>query len=296
MKTRFFCVAVEGATTDGRVIEASWIKEMADNYNPTTYGARVNMEHIRGYSPEPPFNSYGDVLALEAREIELTVNGKAEKKLALFAQIDANDQLVGINKKGQKLYTSIEVNPNFAGKGQAYLMGVAVTDSPASLGTEMLQFAAQATVNPFAARKQHADNLFTATGEPVAIEFDDAAAGGTPAAGQAFSFDTIMAAAAKHFGLGKSEVPAEPVAGASPAAGAGAEKAIDMAAGFAALGEGLTKFAEQSARDRTTDRADFDQLASDVRGLKADLSSTPSQNHAARPAATGDAGGVATDC
>lgn len=294
MKTRFFCVAVEGATTDGRVIEASWIREMAANYNPSTYGARVNMEHIRGYSPEPPFNSYGDVLALEAREIELTVNGKAEKKLALFAQIDANDQLVAINKKGQKLYTSIEVNPNFAGKGQAYLMGVAVTDSPASLGTEMLQFAAQASVNPFAARKQHADNLFTATGDPVTLEFEDAAAAAA-AGGQAFSFDTIMAAAAKHFGLTPKteETPAAAASAAAPAAGG--DKA-DMAAGFAALGEGLTKFAEQAARDRAADRADFDQLASDVRALKADLSAAPNANHTARPDATGGAGDIVTDC
>ena len=47
-KSRFFRVAVEGATTDGRTIEANWLEEMAASYNPATYAARVNLEHIRG--------------------------------------------------------------------------------------------------------------------------------------------------------------------------------------------------------------------------------------------------------
>ena len=157
--SQFVCIAVAGATCDGRTIEANWIDEMAETYNPATYAARVNMEHIRGFSAEPPFNAYGDVKALEAREIELDIGGKKEKRRALFAQVEALDNLVAINAKGQKLYSSIEVNPNFAGTGKAYLQGLAVTDSPASLGTEMLTFAASlGDKNPLASRKQDKGN------------------------------------------------------------------------------------------------------------------------------------------
>ena len=42
---RIFC---EGATTDGRTIERAWIEQMAASYDPNTYGARLNCEHIRG--------------------------------------------------------------------------------------------------------------------------------------------------------------------------------------------------------------------------------------------------------
>ena len=38
-KSKFYRVAVAGATTDGRIIEASWIQQMAKNYNPNTYTA-----------------------------------------------------------------------------------------------------------------------------------------------------------------------------------------------------------------------------------------------------------------
>ncbi len=57
-------------------------------------------------------------------------------------------------KKGQKLFTSMEVSPKFAGYGKAYLVGLAATDNPASLGTEMLTFSASAAHNPLANRKR----------------------------------------------------------------------------------------------------------------------------------------------
>lgn len=59
-----------------------------------------------------------------------------------------------------------------AGSGQAYLFGLGVTDSPASLGTDVLAFAAgNPTANPFASRKQAPDNLFSEAVE-VEIEFE----------------------------------------------------------------------------------------------------------------------------
>ncbi|MBX9295718.1 GPO family capsid scaffolding protein [Chromobacterium vaccinii] len=158
-KAKKFRVATEGATTDGRNIERSWIEQMAANYNPKKYGARVNLEHFKGLLPDGPFKRYGDVLELSAENVE-------DGKLALFAVIDPTDDLVAMGKARQKVYTSIEVDPSFADTGEAYLVGLAVTDDPASLGCEMLEFSAKAKASPLAARKDKPENLFTA-----AIEF-----------------------------------------------------------------------------------------------------------------------------
>lgn len=168
-KSKFFRVAVEGATTDGRKIERSWIQQMAKNFDPQKYGARIWMEHIRGTLADSPFRAYGDVTAVKAEEV--TIDGN--KKLALFAQIEPTDDLIAMTKAKQKIYTSIEINDKFADTGEAYLVGLGVTDSPASLGTEVLSFAANnPTANPFAGRKTNPDHLFSAAVE-VNLEFEE---------------------------------------------------------------------------------------------------------------------------
>lgn len=159
MPSKFFRVATEGATTDGREIQRSWIEQMAKNFNREKYGARVWLEHMRGMLPESSFAALGDVLAVEARTVE-------DGKLALFAQIEALPALVAMNKAKQKIYTSIEVDPNFAKSGEAYLTGLAVTDSPASLGTEVLKFAAgNPDASPFKGKKHSEGALFSAAVE-----------------------------------------------------------------------------------------------------------------------------------
>lgn len=163
-KSKYFRVAVEGATVDGRTVDRVWIEEMAASYNPATYGARVNLEHMRGYTPDSTFRAYGDVLALKTEEIDID----SKKKLALLAQIDATPDLIAMTKARQKIYTSIEVQPKFADTGKAYLVGLAVTDSPASLGTEMLQFAAGlGDKSPLAGRKQQPGNHFSVAVETI---------------------------------------------------------------------------------------------------------------------------------
>ncbi|QNK67748.1 GPO family capsid scaffolding protein [Variovorax sp. PAMC26660] len=69
-KSKKFRVATEGATTDGRRIERSWIEQMAKNFDPNKYGARVWLEHYRGTVPESSFRAYGDVLSVESRPVE----------------------------------------------------------------------------------------------------------------------------------------------------------------------------------------------------------------------------------
>ena len=159
MPSKFFRVATEGATTDGREIQRSWIEQMAKNFNREKYGARVWLEHYRGTVPGGAFDALGDVISVEARTVE-------DGKLALFAQIEALPALVAMNKAKQKIYTSIEVDPNFAKTGEAYLTGLAVTDSPASLGTEVLKFAAgNPDASPFKGKKHSEGALFTAAVE-----------------------------------------------------------------------------------------------------------------------------------
>lgn len=139
MKSKFFRVAVSGSTVDGRVINPQWLKDAAELYDSELYAARIWPVHIRGATPGGDFKAQGDVIALEAREE--TINGK--KRTALYAQIKPLPSLIEMNKKGEKLYTSIEVLPDFDGTGKFYLGGLAVTDSPASIATERLSFAAK---------------------------------------------------------------------------------------------------------------------------------------------------------
>lgn len=172
-KARFFRVATEGATTDGRTIDRAWIDEMVATYKPETFSARVFVEHVRGINPEGPFGAYGDVLSLKADDVQLSVGGQTQTRRALYAEIEPLPNLLALIGDKQKLFTSIEVSPNFAGSGKAYFMGLAVTDNPTSLGTEMLQFCAgKGDTSPLAHRKQQPENIFTAA-EEVTFDFTE---------------------------------------------------------------------------------------------------------------------------
>jgi hypothetical protein len=294
-KTRFFRVAVEGATTDGRTIERQWLADAAATYNRETYAARVNMEHIRGITADKPFKSYGDVLSLKTEEVEIDLAGKKEKKLALFAELDVTDELVAINNDRQKLYTSIEISPNFANSGKAYLVGLAVTDSPASLGTEMLQFAAsQGDKNPLLARKQDPANLFTAAIEAELVIDEAPAANPDPtgvlASAKAF-FDRFISG-------GKQEQK-EPVVVVEPPV----TPELDGTA-MAAFGAIITQMATTVTELATSTKASIDKLTSDVKTVADKLEATPAivpgsnpQGFTQRPLATGgNVNAARTDC
>lgn len=161
-KSKWFVVATEGATTDGREIQGKWIEEMAESYDPkNTYGARINLDHIKFtlfFEDMPNAHCFGDVIALKTQKRE-------DGKLQLLAEIVPTESLIKLNQAGQKVYTSVEIDTNFADTGKAYLVGLAVTDNPASLGTEMLSF----SHNGLNSRKLKADNLFTAA---IETEFE----------------------------------------------------------------------------------------------------------------------------
>ena len=163
VKSKPVRICVEGATTDGRTVQRSWLTDIEKNYDPNVYGARINLEHL-GYEWMPRF---GDVESVHTAEI---TEGALKGKLALYATLLPTDELIQMNKKRQKVYTSVEIAPKFSDTGEAYLVGLAVTDSPASLGTQMLQFSQGGGESPFAGRKQSKDNVITLAEETV-IEF-----------------------------------------------------------------------------------------------------------------------------
>lgn len=253
-KAKRFRIGVEGATTDGRMISREWLVQMAAQYDPAVYGARINMEHIKGYTPDSPFRRYGDVTALIAEEI---TEGALAGKMALYADIDPTPELVALTQARQKIYTSMEVNPEFANTGKAYLVGLAVTDDPASLGTEMLSFSARAQLNPLAARKQDAANLFTAAQETL-IEFEQVA----DSAPSLLERVTALFAAKKKTDAERfTDVNAAVTAVAEQVQQQSEESVVQLAALNDALTARLDALETQHAQDRTAVQALTEQLA-----------------------------------
>jgi hypothetical protein len=124
-------VATSGPTVDGREILPQELRDIAETYAPSKYTAVIWCEHERWSG------SHGTVFAVrlveEADDLE-------PGQIALEAQLKPNQKLLWLNDQGEKLFSSIEIWPNFAGTGKAYLTGLAVTDQPASLGTQELYF------------------------------------------------------------------------------------------------------------------------------------------------------------
>ncbi|CAI1175578.1 Phage capsid scaffolding protein (GPO) serine peptidase [Serratia proteamaculans] len=168
--SKWFRIGVEGDTCDNRVIDGNDIQEMAAGFDPRVYGCRINLEHIKGLFPNGDFKRLGDVVELKAETIDddSILNGK----WALFAKMTPTDELVAMVKASQKVYTSMEVRPNFANTGKCYLVGLAVTDDPASLGTEYLEFCSRAKTNPLAGKKAEPGDVFSVATE-VLLEFEE---------------------------------------------------------------------------------------------------------------------------
>lgn len=263
-RSNWFCVAVEGATSDKRTIKRAWLEQAAKNFNPATYGARIWLEHFRSLLPDSPFKAYGDVLAVKTDEID--ING--QKKLALFAQVEPTPELIALNKAKQKIYSSIEIDDSFADTGEAYIVGLAVTDSPASLGTDVLAFSAQKPESsPFKDRHYSATSMFTEALETT-LTFEEIEE--KPSIGaQLFSKvqDLLKRKEAKddsEFGVIGQAVEAIAEHGKS-------------------LGEQFT--AEQT---RNTElRAQVQQLSTDLSTLKTTLGNTQDHSQLARPPVTG---------
>jgi hypothetical protein len=272
-----FAIATEGATTDGRVITADWIKQMAETYDPKSYTALGNLEHYLSVIPDSIFNAYGKVISLSTRVGEVL----GEKKLQLMAVFDANAAIVALQKAGQKMFTSIEVNPDFAKSGKAYLQGLAFTNNPASLGTEVMSFAAGAKENPFAARKHEAGNLFTVA-EEVTLEWETEKSSG----------DTLFTKVKDLLGMGKKETDAN-FADVSKAVEIIAQSQKDLIDRFASIDS--REIDTKTAADLKALRDDLTKVGTDFADLKKTLGQTDADPKHRNPAAGGD-GQIKTDC
>lgn len=286
-KTRFFRIAVEGSTaTDGRTISAEMIDQSAAAYNAVTYTARINCEHIRGFSPEAPFNAYGSVLALKAEDFKITIDGKEQTKRALYAQLDANDQLVKTVKADQKIFTSCEFTADFAKTGKFGLVGLAVTDNPASLGTEALSFSALKPM--WDGRKTDPANFFSAAEEnQFAFDTSETAEQHGMLASMKALFDTFTAKIGKTDDAGTPPV-VPPVTPPKP------DPANDNFVGLiTGLGETMTAALGLYA---TANDAKVTQISTDLAALTAKLGNTEAPHTYTRVPAAGGGTAIATDC
>lgn len=128
---------VAGATIDGREIAEQLLLEVEETYSPDTYNARIWLEHIRGTGSDGMFKALGDVVQVKTQRIK---SGALAGKLALYVKLAPHQDLIEMVRNGQKVHLSIEIDPKFADTGKAYLVGLGVTDSPASLGTGIMKF------------------------------------------------------------------------------------------------------------------------------------------------------------
>ncbi|SEH99723.1 GPO family capsid scaffolding protein [Pseudomonas asplenii] len=124
-------VAVSGPTADQREITVQELRDCAETYKLSVYTAVIWSEHERWPG------SHGTVFAVRLVEDDPELE---PGQVALEAQLKPNNKLLQLNDEGEKLFTSVEITPDFAKSGRFYLTGLAVTDSPASLGTQELYF------------------------------------------------------------------------------------------------------------------------------------------------------------
>jgi hypothetical protein len=274
-KSKFFRALVEGQTiSDGRKIDADWIDQIVETHNNDTYTARINLEHLAGYSPEPPFNGYGSVFAVKASTDDIVIAGKTEKRRALYCQVDGNEQLVDLASKNQKPFPSVELTDSYAGCGKIGLIGLAFTDKPASIGTQALQFS-----------RSMPGSIFAPSVDAVALEFEAAPADPAKVEG---AIASLFSALATRIRGGEPEKKTEP----TPPAPAN-DNGKDFAAFATDIGETVGKSIAAAIAPVTEAQAAFDARFT---ALETRLASTPEPQLFSRTPSTGGGNGVLTDC
>ncbi|PSW99586.1 GPO family capsid scaffolding protein [Photobacterium iliopiscarium] len=133
LQSGFIVIATSGKTVDDRKIEASWLEEAAANYDPTLYTAVLDLNHWDTRWA----GTYGTVIALDCTKDK-------EGIVTLRGNLEPNEALIAMSKQ-EVLFTSVSLQPDFRGTGQHYLIGLAVTPKPASVGTEQLKFSCDTT-------------------------------------------------------------------------------------------------------------------------------------------------------
>lgn len=129
LMTNWLCIATEGDTVDGRVIERKEILDAVELYNPELYTALIWPEHNHD---EDPMGEVAEVMA----------SADDSGVYHLYARLIPFMNLIEANRNNDLIFTSVEMTPdgNFRGTGKYYLEGLGVTNEPASVGTTRLKF------------------------------------------------------------------------------------------------------------------------------------------------------------
>jgi hypothetical protein len=180
------------------------------------------------------------------------------------------------------VFPSIEIEPNFGGKGFAYLMGCALTDSPAAIATDRLQF------------NRAVPGVLSVTADQsgiaaAAIEPSDADAKSEEAIGV---FTKFIANLSDKLGFNAPTPPADPAPKPEPKTDD--KPPFDVAMFTKGLGETLTEaFTKMGEATDAKVQAITDKFAA----LEARIDATADPKHQQRPPANGPTGQYArTDC
>jgi hypothetical protein len=234
----------------------------------------VDLEHLLSLHPDSAFSSYGKVISLGTREAEIF----GQKRLQLTAVVEVNADAIAMQRAGKKCFASMEIMPNFTGRGEVYMTGLALTDKPASLGTEPMRFSA------FSTGKN--DDIYVSKGETeLAFEGEDA-----PKDEEGMKLITRVKELIGMSRRADDEKRENRFADHSQAIEtlALSQKAL--------LDRQAAIIAEHAASDLTTKefKAALDKLAADFAVLKTELSNAAATPP--RPAAAGGTGAIKTDC
>lgn len=131
-----------GQTVDGRAITDKDLDDIVATYDYEKYGARINLDHEgewSGWAADFFYNinlnggMLGDVISV--------TDGKNSAGIrCLYAVLAPNASLITLNQADQAVYYSIEIDRDFMESGQTYLVGLAMTDYPASTYTTRANF------------------------------------------------------------------------------------------------------------------------------------------------------------
>ncbi len=268
-KSKFFRAFVEGQTiSDGREVTAEMIDNVVATFHVETYAPQCNLEHISGYSPLPPFNNHGTVIAVKSQIDDIVIAGNTEKRKALYVQVEASDDLVDLAKREQKPFPSVELTPNYAGTGKDGLIGLAFTDTPASIATQRLNFS---RVN---------GNLVFTSNERAALAFDAKSPDATSLG------EAIAAGISKALGpLFKRSEPEKPKDEPKQQP---ANDNIDIAAFSTAIGGQIAAAVQPIAAAQAS-------FQTELTALKTQLSNTEQPRFDRQPS-TGGGNEIVTDC
>lgn len=123
----WFCVGTSGPTVDGRELDPQWFNDAGTHYDPKTYTALIWYEHYHFWK------NFGEIYAMKAEKQD-------DGTVKMFNRMIPSDELLELNRAGQKIFSSVEIVRNFAQRGHAYQIGLGITDNPASLSTDKLKF------------------------------------------------------------------------------------------------------------------------------------------------------------